>query len=69
MENKKIDIGKYTRFAMKGLVMDDQTVQVFKMITNEYMIVLKEAMDNGKTKDEAHKIATNILIAQFRSHS
>ena len=69
MPKQNIDIGKYTSFAMRGLIMDDQTVQAFKMITNEYMIALQEAMDNGKTNDEAHKIATNILIAQLRSQS
>ena len=64
-----MDINEYTNFAMKGLIMDDQTTQAFKTITDEYMISLQEAIDNGKSKDEAHKIATNILVAQFRSQS
>ena len=65
--DKKISIDKYTDFAMKGLLIDDQTAQAFKTITDEYMISFQEAMDKGKTNDEAHKIATNILVAQFRS--
>lgn len=64
-----MDINEYTNFAMKGLIMDDQTIQAFKTITDEYMISLQEAIDNGKSEDEAHKIATNILFAQFRSQN
>ena len=69
MQDKKIGIDKFTDFAMKGLLIDDQTAQAFKTITDEYMISFQEAMDNGKTNDEAHKIATNILAAQFRSQN
>ena len=67
MEDKKISIDKYTYFAMKGLLIDDQTAQAFKTVTDEYMNSFQEAMDKGKTNDEAHEIATNILVAQFRS--
>jgi len=64
-----MDINEYTNFAMKGLIMDDQTTQALKTITDEYMILFQEAMDKGTTNDEAHKIATNILFAQLRSQN
>ena len=67
MENKKIDIGKYTCFAMEGLVMDDEEKQHYKMATDLYMTVHDRAVENGADEDEAHKIATNILTANYRS--
>lgn len=67
MEDKKIDIGKYTRFAMEGLVMDDQEKQFYKMATDLYMTAHDRAVENGADEDEAHKIATNILTANYRS--
>lgn len=67
MENKKIDIGKYTSFAMEGLVMDDHEKQLYKMATDLYMAVHDRAVENGADEDEAHKIATNVLLANFRS--
>lgn len=69
MQDKKIGIDEFTNFTMKGLLIDDQTVQAFKTVTDEYIISLQEAMDKGKTNDEAHKIATNILFAQLRSQN
>lgn len=67
MEDKKIDIGKYTSFAMEGLVMDDHEKQLYKMATDLYMTVHDRAVENGADEDEAHKIATNVLLANFRS--
>lgn len=68
MENKKIDIGKYTCFAMEGLIMDAQTEQQYKMATDLYMTAHDRAVENGADEDEAHKIATNILVANYRSN-
>ena len=67
MENKKIDIGKYTSFAMEGLVMDDEEKQCYKMATDLYMTVHDRAIENGADEDEAHKIATDVLTASYRS--
>ncbi|WP_437788562.1 hypothetical protein [Lacticaseibacillus paracasei] len=68
MADKKIYIEKYTSFAMEGLVMDDKTAQAFKVATDEYMVAFQEAIYQGKAKEEAHKIATNVLAAQFKSY-
>ena len=67
MAKQKIDIGKYTSFVMEGLVMDTQTEQTYKMASDFYMTVHDRAIENGANEDEAHKIATNILTAVYRS--
>lgn len=67
MGDKKIDIGKYTSFAMEGLVMDAKEEQTYKMAADFYMTVHDRAIENGASEDEAHKIATNILTATYRS--
>lgn len=67
MANKKIDIGKYTSFAMEGLVMDDKVEQTYKMAADFYMTVHDRAIENGASEDKAHKIATNILTAVYLS--
>ena len=67
MENQKIDIEKYTSFVMEGLVMDEEAEQTYKMATDLYMTVHNRAIENGADEDEAHKIATNILVANYRS--
>ena len=67
MAKQKIDIGKYTSFAMEGLVMDDHEKQLYKMATDLYMTVHDRAVENGADEDEAHKIATDVLTASYRS--
>lgn len=67
MAKQKIDIGKYTSFAMEGIVMDDHEKQLYKMATDLYMAAHDRAVENGAEEDEAHKIATNILVANYRS--
>ena len=67
MANKKIDIGRYTSFVMEGLVADNKAEQAYKMAADFYMTVHDRAIENGASEDEAHKIATNILTATYRS--
>lgn len=67
MADKKIDIGKYTSFAIEGLIMDDHEKQLYKMSTDLYMTVHDRAVENGADEDEAHKIAANVLTANYRS--
>jgi hypothetical protein len=67
MADKKIDIGKYTSFAIEGLIMDDEEEQYYKMATDLYMTVHDRAVENGADEDEAHKIATNVLTANYHS--
>lgn len=67
MDDKKIYIGEYTSFAMEGLVMDDHEKQLYKIATDLYMTTHDRAVENGADEDEAHKIATNILVANYRS--
>lgn len=67
MQDKQIGIDKFTNFAMKGLVVDDSMVQAYKAITDGYMICFQCAIDKGETRNEAHTIATNILVGQLKS--
>lgn len=67
MEDKKIGIDKFTDFTMNGLIIDDDMAQAYKSIVDGYMICFQRAIDKGKTEDEAHTIATNILVGQLRS--
>ncbi|GAV18388.1 hypothetical protein SILAB01_02284 [Lacticaseibacillus paracasei] len=69
MAKQKIDIGKYTSFAMEGLVMDAKAEQTYKMVADFYMTVHDRAIENGANEDEAHKIATNIITATYRSQA
>jgi cation transport regulator ChaB len=47
--------------------MDDHEKQLYKMATDLYMTAHDRAVENGADEDEAHKIATNILVANYRS--
>ena len=66
-KSKEDQLIEYTQLAMKGLVMGDEEIQYYKVISDVYMIAFDEAVDKGKSKNEAHIIATNILTAMLIS--
>ncbi|KZU55199.1 hypothetical protein IMAU80053_02747 [Lactiplantibacillus plantarum] len=63
------ELMKYTMMAMKGLVMDEESIQANKIMTDTYMICFNEAITKGNDVSQAHIIATNILTAMYKGNN